>query len=395
MERNLRAHVVPAIGSRAHEKIAAAGADALLHAHQAVARRRGAPRSCPVGVGDLDSQRLRADEYVDARGRPCAGMLHDVGQRLLHDAKGHHVDRWRQLRAPRDPEPGGHAGGLDALGQESQTPEPGTAAELWIVDAAQHSDDATKVDHGVTPAVADDRQRTVGVGRAAGGDESRCSGLHDHHAHAVRDHVVQIARDPVALLGRCLCCVEVLLRAQLLGCIRQALAQPAAPGEQHPDSQRGHHGDQPGRHQVSWRVVHLRRDGPGRREAEARHQDDLPRAAARRTVTTEGVAGQNHRHRGRGQARVVRDSHEGDHADERRHRGQASASVGASRQPLPGGHTRRRPGAASHPRSPTPALPAPRPAAPPPRPCRPGRRLHERSGAWRSPRARACACPGQ
>ena len=89
------------------------------------------------------------------------------------------------------------------------------AAEIGVGVAVQHPDDAAEIRERVTAAVADHRQRLIRLGRIARRDQTGGARLHDHHAHAVGDHVVEVARDPVAFLRGRLGGVETLFRTQL------------------------------------------------------------------------------------------------------------------------------------------------------------------------------------
>ena len=140
----IRHRAAPSSGSRARDREAAAGArpgvelpavqrDPLPHADQPVpAGRRSAPAP-PAVVGDLDPQLAGAVAGSRTRTRRRRRVLERVGQRLLHDAVGRHVQPGRQRpRLARRPaarpaspacaharRPGRRAGPAPAAGRSS------------------------------------------------------------------------------------------------------------------------------------------------------------------------------------------------------------------------------------------------------------------------------------
>jgi hypothetical protein len=106
-------------------KLAAEERDPLAHADQPVSRRGGrVTLAASAVVADVESEhRFRVvNPDIDA---PGAGMLENVGRRLLHDSVSGQVDCWRE--GPRlavdsgvDLEPGG-AQPLDQGGQLTDT----------------------------------------------------------------------------------------------------------------------------------------------------------------------------------------------------------------------------------------------------------------------------------
>ena len=163
------------------------------------------PVARPV-VGDLDDRRVGL--VARQRRAACApgGVLERVGQRLLHDAVGGQVDAGRQRCAARR-----HGRGRPrapaaracstrpAISVERSAAAPAASLVVGAQDAEQPAHLVEAV--GRSPARSCRTPRGPGPGRC------RCTRaaadrLQRHHAHAVRDDVVQLAGDPGPLLGR-------------------------------------------------------------------------------------------------------------------------------------------------------------------------------------------------
>ena len=144
-----------------------------------------------------------ADDHLRA-GR--ARVLERVGQRLLHDPVRRQVDAGRQRtrrRPRRAARPAGRRRAASST-SASRPASPGCGASAGLSSAARAGRRAAGAARPAPRArSACDRRRAPG-GRRSGSASSRPRpglGLHDHHAEAVGDHVVQLARDPGALLG--------------------------------------------------------------------------------------------------------------------------------------------------------------------------------------------------
>ena len=163
-------------------------------------------------------------------------MLQGVGQRFLHHAIGGEIAAHRQrillaLLAQLD----GQAGVLGAL---DEVVEPcqrrlRLARRGALVAVAHQPEQAAQLAERLAPAALDlgeRRDRVVGLGvqDAAGGAR-----LDDHHRHGVCDHIVELARDPPALVGHgrgglCLAFdLQALVAQRELARQERAVAQPA------------------------------------------------------------------------------------------------------------------------------------------------------------------------
>ncbi len=154
-----------------------------------------------TGVLDqqVDTVVVECDRQISLRGRR---VLEHVGQRFLDDAESGEIEIRGQVDRPAVSlvlhlQPAG------AQPVEQQT-DPGKAerctTELVIV-APQHADDSAQVSQRVASGGRDRGQRVAGRSRVADSHEPRGAGLDDHHAHTVRNDIMQLTRDPGALFG--------------------------------------------------------------------------------------------------------------------------------------------------------------------------------------------------
>ena len=164
-------------------------------------------RPCAV-VDDLELDRVAARSGRRPR-RRRPGVLERVGQRLLHDPVGGEVDAGRAAArgspsiAQLDRQPGRRAPARRAIGSEP-SPGCGAIAELLVARRGACPSSRRSSTSAVAAARLDRAERAARPlrrrPRAARAARLR---LHDHDADAVRDHVVQLARDARALLGDC------------------------------------------------------------------------------------------------------------------------------------------------------------------------------------------------
>ena len=128
-------------------------------------------------------------------------MLERVRQRFLHDPKRGQVDPGGQLdRRPLDVQLDVAAGGPQLLHQRIEGAEPRLRRDHHLLIAgAQHAEQPPQLGQRLAAAGLDGAERPAGVAGVA--QQLRPGlGLHDHHRHGVRDHVVQLPGDPGALL---------------------------------------------------------------------------------------------------------------------------------------------------------------------------------------------------
>ena len=162
--------------------------------------RRPAPPWSAAVVGDLELDLVLA-EAQRRPGSRRAGVLERVGQRLLHDPVGRRGRRRAAAaRARPRPQLDGQAGLAHLLEQRGELAEPG-----WGPRPARRPRAACPAGAASRPAP---RGRSPRSPRARSRAEvssprarARPPGLDDDHAHAVGDHVVELARDARALLG--------------------------------------------------------------------------------------------------------------------------------------------------------------------------------------------------
>ena len=264
----------------------------------------------------------------DLGGRARAGVLDDVGQRLLHDLVGDHVERRRKRSWLFHADVGADSGGVDSLGEAIQIREARAAAKIGIGVAVQHPDDAAEIGERVAPAVADHRQRVIRLGRIARRDQTGGARLHDHHAHAVCDDVVEVARNPVAFLRGRLGGVETLFRTQLRSDVGETNAHVGAPGKNDAENERRNCHEQPRGNDPSGRSFDGSRDDRGTGKAEAGHQAGQESLPTRRPAPPDRVERQSDCHRRDCPVSVVRGQLVPDQPDQcRRRRRQRNPSA--------------------------------------------------------------------
>ena len=221
-------------------QLAAVQRGALAHADQpepAVAARPAVARAAAV-VDDLDLELVGpvAQVHVGAR-RPR--VLERVGQRLLHDPVGRDVDRLRQRRARSPSTVSSTASSRVAHARRRAAragATPGCGARLVLVARPGAGSPSRRCSSATACRLErlDRGQRLLRLGRIAVDHDARGAGLDAHHAHVVGDDVVQLARDPHALLEhrapRVLLALALGLQGALLGRrgLRRALAQGEA-----------------------------------------------------------------------------------------------------------------------------------------------------------------------
>ena len=228
--------------------------------------------------------------------RRAAGVLDRVGQRLLHDAvdgelgAGAERARARRSTVERDRQ----AGGARALDERAEPVERRRCGAVGRALEHAEQDIASRRARRCRRA----RMRAAACSARSGSrreDAPRAAGLHDHHADAVRDDVVHLARDPAALVG------DRLLRLALaplggergrlvqLGGVLQPRVRTAAAAEP------AEHDDDGREVDVRRRVVRARAGRPPRRPRSAAREHDAPaarlgvRARRRRRGSSSGM----------------------------------------------------------------------------------------------------------
>ena len=151
-------------------------------------------------VGHLDHEGVVAPVEQHPRMR-AAGVLHDVGERFLHDAVGDEVGARRQrTRLPACHGLDGHPGATHGLQQSFELCEPGLRRQVglgaWV---GEDADQPAHLDQAIAARLLDAgdgglRRLWVTVDHRAGRP-----GLHDHDAHRMGDRVVEFPGDAGAL----------------------------------------------------------------------------------------------------------------------------------------------------------------------------------------------------
>ena len=184
------------------------------------------PASCGLGppsprVGDAQLERLRRPSVSRTSRRRAARVLDRVGQRLLHDAVDGELGA-RAAAAARVPVTSSVTGRPAARVRSTSSAEPVERGRRRASGAASSTPRRMSISASASvPAVPDPRRGLLGALRVAGQDPAGAARLDDHHADAVRDHVVHLARDPAPLAGDRL----LRLALALLGGERRRLVQ--------------------------------------------------------------------------------------------------------------------------------------------------------------------------
>ncbi len=216
-------------------------------------RRAARARACPRGrgrtrrrarcaravVADLERRARRSADQSTVTvvgARPaCLSALVRASWTIRYAARSSPAGSAR--RSPRNSSTVGQPGGAGAgdeladLGQRRLRRERGR-----LVGAVEHAEQVAHLAQRLAAGALDPRRGLERAGRVAVEDAARAAGLHDHHAHRVRDEVVHLARDPAPLVDRRLALrVLVGLREPRRGLV-QLGAQPRArahhaPGE--------------------------------------------------------------------------------------------------------------------------------------------------------------------
>ena len=194
--------------------------DALADAHEpvplAVARR-----AALTVVADLDLQLVRpiAHDHVCVAG---VRVLERVGQAFLNDPIGGEVDpAWKRERLPVDVQLDGQPGAADLVQQCVEAVEAGLRHELHFLPFASHrGQEASHLGERRAAGPLHAPERFAVLGERVGELVPDGADLEHHHADGVGDDVVELARDPRALLRdrdarRCLTLALGLDRALL------------------------------------------------------------------------------------------------------------------------------------------------------------------------------------
>ena len=182
---------------------AAVERDALAHPDEAVAAAVG--RAARAGPSSRPRARAPSAAVADGDlGAPAPpGVLERVRERLLHDPVRGQVDARRQRHAARPrcaARPAARP--RDLLDERVEPASPGCGASASSSSprraAPRAGAAARRAPRGRSPR----SPRAPRASRSGSASSiARPPRLHDHHADVVRDDVVQLARDPCALLG--------------------------------------------------------------------------------------------------------------------------------------------------------------------------------------------------
>ena len=192
---------------------------------------------------DLDDEPLGVASYGDV-GMRRLGMAQRVGERLLHDPVGGQTDgRWQVAKVAGHVQGDGQTAAPDALDEGRDVTQAGLRCErLVAVVGAQDAEHAPHLDQCRAPARLDLLQRRGDVTRVCFRSGAGAGGLQHHHAEVVADDVVQLARDPAALVHKQRSSLLLESRCAFRGgrgrqaVVRHETGQPA--GEAHHPEQR-------------------------------------------------------------------------------------------------------------------------------------------------------------
>ncbi len=177
------------------------------HASRDAMSASGPAPAAPV-VRDLNVERIArpAEAHLDVR-RP--GVLDCVGQRLLHDSVRAQVKRRRdRARLTVDPQ------GVARPAERVPAIRPSISRAGLRGQRSDRPHRRAPLTAGASPPARRgrtlDRQRHLGALGIGGHHHPRAAGLEHHHRDAVRNHIVQLSRDPRSLPDRRDCVVFTL-----------------------------------------------------------------------------------------------------------------------------------------------------------------------------------------
>ena len=179
---------------------------ALAHAEDPVAGRAGiagAVAGRRIGDRQLELALAVGDPHGDWPGAVPGG----VGQGLLQDPVGRLVRAGSQRsRGPVDLHVERHPGGVMALEQRRHRGQPGRRLDrigrlIAVIGRAQAVNQLVDLLDRLARDLLDRGQRRADRAGIAVLQQARATGLHEDHVDRVRGGVVQVPRDPIALLG--------------------------------------------------------------------------------------------------------------------------------------------------------------------------------------------------
>ena len=238
-----------------------------------------APASCGLGPpsprsATLISSASLAPGEAHVR-RRAAGVLDRVGERLLHDAVDGELGAGAERAAlAGDLERDRQAGGARARDELARARRASAAAAPSGALSSTPSRMSISASASV-PAARMRARRLLGALRVAREDAPRAARLHDHHADAVRDHVVHLARDPAALARPTASCASCSRRSAASAARLVQLGGVARAGADGAAAEPAEHDDDHREVQVCRDVVRARAGRPPRR----------PRSSAASTKT--------------------------------------------------------------------------------------------------------------
>ena len=155
-------------------------------------------------------------------------MLDAVGQCFLHHPVGYGAHgRVERLHRSGQVDADVEAGGPRPPGQWLDVAEPRTGGAA-LTAAPKGAHEPAQVAERLTASALDGPQRSIRLLRVGSGDRPCPAGLDHHHAQAVRDHVMQLARHPAPFLARRHPGTAFLLGIDQRGTLPEVLGQQGA-----------------------------------------------------------------------------------------------------------------------------------------------------------------------